>query len=67
VKPFAGNPIGAVEALRLITNGPGPPSRVFSGKGSSKSSMLKCQISPVIGVFIGAAINVFVHQWCRVL
>ena len=51
--------IGAVEVLRLITKGPGPPRRTASGKGANKSSMVRCQISPVIGDFIGAAMNVF--------
>jgi len=50
--------MGAVDALKLITKGPGPPSRGLVGMGAvSKSSMLKCQISPVNGVFIGVAIN----------
>jgi len=56
---FAGTVIGAVDALRLMTKGPGPPRRVASGKGASKSSMVRCQISPVIGVFFGAAMNLF--------
>jgi hypothetical protein len=56
---FVGTLIGAVDTLRLITKGPAPPSRDVSGKGASKSSMLRCQMSPFNGVFIGAAINVF--------
>src|SRR5208283_4262427 len=56
--------IGAVDVLRLITKGPGPPRRTASGKGANKSSMVRCQISPVIGDFIGAAMNVFsTNRW----
>jgi hypothetical protein len=54
-----GGLIGAVDALKLITKGPGPPNRGVSGEGASKSSMLRCQISRVNGEFIGAAINAF--------
>src|SRR5271165_2042347 len=57
--PLLGWLIGAVDALKLITKGPGPPSRGVCDKGSSKSSMLRCQISPVNGEFIGVAINAF--------
>jgi hypothetical protein len=39
----------AVEELRLMTNGPGPPRRGFSGNGDNRSSMLKCQMSSVTG------------------
>ncbi len=59
--------IGAVEVLRLITKGPGPPRRTASGKGTNKSSMVRCQISPVIGDFIGAAMNVFSTNGWRVV
>jgi hypothetical protein len=34
----------------------------LSGKGANKSSMQRCQMSPVDGEFIGAAINVFFHE-----
>src|SRR5579862_7693811 len=55
---LAGCPIGAEEALRLITKGPGPPRRGDSCSGCSRSSMLRCQISPPVnGVFIDAAIS----------
>jgi hypothetical protein len=59
---FMGRPIGAVDTLRLMTKGPGPPKRGASGKGASKSSMLRCQMSPVNGVLIGVAIFVFSHK-----
>jgi hypothetical protein len=54
-----GRLMGAVDALRLITNGPGPPSLAVSAMGASKSSMLRCQISPVSREFVGCAINGF--------
>jgi hypothetical protein len=54
-----GRLIGALDALRLITNGPAPPSRGVSGRGASKSSTLKCQLSRVDGELIGAAIHAF--------
>lgn len=57
--PLMGELIGAVDALKLITKGPEPPSLGLAGNGASKSSMLRCQISPVNGVFIGVAINAF--------
>jgi hypothetical protein len=43
---------GAVDALKLITNGPGPPNRGDSGNGASRSSMLGCRISPLDGLAI---------------
>src|SRR5271166_1207131 len=54
-----GTLMGAVDALRLITKGPGPPSLTVSAMGASKSSMLRCQISPVSREFVGCAINGF--------
>src|ERR1700733_5143369 len=49
--------MGAVDALRLITKGPGPPRPGEAGSGSSKSSIVKCQISLVNGVLIGVPIK----------
>jgi hypothetical protein len=57
--PFIGTEIGALDALRLITKGPGPPRRAVSGNGASKSSTLRYKLSPVNGVFVGTAMNVF--------
>jgi hypothetical protein len=56
---FIGTLMGAVDALKLITNGPEPPSRGATESGSSKSSIVKCQISPVNGVLIGVPIKAF--------
>src|SRR5579862_8882012 len=50
--------MGAVEVLRLMTKGPGPPRRTVSGKGATKSSMVRCQMSPLNGDFVGAAMYV---------
>ncbi len=49
--------IGAVDTLKFMTKGPSPPSRCVSCTGANKSSMLRCQISPAIGVFIDLAIS----------
>jgi hypothetical protein len=56
---FAGKVIGADDVVRLITKGPGPPRRIVSGSGANKSSMPKCQMSPLNAVSIGAAMVVF--------
>jgi hypothetical protein len=58
---FIGKLMGAVDALRLITKGPGPPRRGEAGSGSSKSSIVKCQISLVNGVLIGVPIKRSTH------
>src|SRR2546421_9146216 len=43
--PFGGEPIVAVDVLRLMTKGPGPAVRAGSLGGANRSSMLRCQMS----------------------
>jgi hypothetical protein len=53
--------MGAVDALRLMTKGPGPPMQGAAATGASKSSIVKCQISLVNGVLIGVPIKRSTH------
>src|SRR5436190_22431318 len=43
--PFGGEPIVAVDVLRLMTKGPGLAVRAGSLGGANRSSMLRCQMS----------------------
>src|SRR2546429_8206988 len=43
--PFGGEPILAVDVLRMMTKGPGPAVRADPLGGANRSSMPRCQMS----------------------
>src|ERR1700686_3191578 len=63
--PFGGEPIVAVDVLRLMTKGPSPAVRAGSLGGANRSSMLRCQMSSDVGTLITRATPSFLNSCIR--